>query len=223
MGYCGWAGINEANQKYHDEEWGIPVHDDRRMFEHLTLECLQCGLSWDLMLKKREIFRACFDQFDYDKIAAYDDADAERIMNTKGMIRSPRKIKAVINNAQCYRKVREEFGSFCDYIWSYSEGRTILYEGHDTGGIPVSNGLSKKISQDLKKRGFQYVGPVTVYSHLQACGIINDHDGRCPCYRRIVNNYPTVNKPRDSETILLPGEEKTSLGPGQTKSDITIS
>ena len=129
MGYCTWAGMNEANRIYHDTEWGIPVHDDRQMFEHLTLECLQCGLSWDLMLKKREIIRACFDGFDYDKIAAYDEADAERILNTEGMIRSPRKVQAVINNARCYRQVREEYGSFCDYIWGFSGGKTILQDG----------------------------------------------------------------------------------------------
>ena len=117
MGYCTWAGMNEANQIYHDTEWGIPVHDDRQMFEHLTLECLQCGLSWDLMLKKREIFRECFCNFEYDRIAEFDDEDVERILNTEGMIRSPRKVQAVINNARCYQKVREEFGSFCDYIW----------------------------------------------------------------------------------------------------------
>lgn len=132
MGYCTWAGMNEANRTYHDTEWGIPVHDDRHMFEHLTLECLQCGLSWDLMLKKREIFRKCFDNFDYDKIAAYDDADVERILNIEGMIRSPRKVQAVINNARCYQKIREEFGSFCDYIWAYTGNKTILYQGHMT-------------------------------------------------------------------------------------------
>ena len=125
MGYCTWAGMNEANQIYHDTEWGIPVHDDRQMFEHLTLECLQCGLSWDLMLKKREIFRKCFCNFEYDRIATFGDEDVERILNTEGMIRSPRKIQAVINNARCYQKVREEFGSFCDYIWGYSGGKTM--------------------------------------------------------------------------------------------------
>ena len=105
MGHCTWTNMNAANKIYHDTEWGIPVHDDRQMFEHLTLECMQCGLSWDLMLKKREIFRRCFDNFDYDKVASYDDSDVERIMNTEGMIRSPRKVRAVINNAWCYQKV----------------------------------------------------------------------------------------------------------------------
>ena len=201
MGYCAWADINEANRRYHDTEWGVPVHDDRRMFEHLTLECLQCGLSWDLMLKKREIFRQCFDGFDYDRIAAYGEADVERILGTEGMIHSPRKVRAVISNARCCQKVREEYGSLCAYVWSWSDGKTILYQGHDDGPIPVSNGLSDRLSRDMKRRGFRYVGPVTIYSHLQACGIINDHDGGCPCRRRIVDGHPTATKERDSEVM----------------------
>ncbi len=201
MGFCGWADVNERNKVYHDNEWGIPVHDDRKMFEHLMLECMQCGLSWDLMLKKREVFRSCFDGFDYDRIAEYDETDIERIMNTEDMIRSPRKIAAVINNARCFQKVREEFGSFCDYIWAYADNKVILYNGHSKPGgkIPVSNGLSKQISKDLKKRGFKYVGEVTIYSHLQACGIINDHDETCPCYAKINQMHPTVNKRKDKE------------------------
>lgn len=199
MGYCGWADTDPLDKVYHDTEWGIPVHDDRHMFEHLILECMQCGLSWALMLKKREIFRKCFDNFDYDRIADYNEADVERILNTEGMIRSPRKVNAIINNARCYQKVREEFGTFCDYIWSYSDGKTILYQGHDAGRIPVSNGLSARISKDLKKRGFKYVGPVTIYSHLQACGIINDHDKDCLCRKKILDRYPTVVRGRDKE------------------------
>ena len=141
----------------------------------------------------------CFDNFDYDRIAAYNESDVERILNTEGMIRSPRKVNAVISNARCYRQIREEFGSFCDYIWGFSGGKTILYQGHSTGKIPVSNGLSDKISKDLKKRGFKYVGAVTIYSHLQACGIINDHDKDCPCYQKILSEHPTVTKRRDQE------------------------
>ncbi len=131
-------------------------------------------LSWDLMLKKREIFRQCFDNCDYDKIASYDDADVELILNTKGIIRSPLKVRAVKSNARCYQKAREEFGSFCTYFWAYSDDQIILYDGHDEGPHPVSNGLSEKISKDLKKRVFKYVGAITMYSHLQACGITND-------------------------------------------------
>ena len=137
MGHCSWAYVNDREKHYHDSEWGVPVHDDRQMFEHLTLENLQCGLSWDLMLKKREIFRQCFDNFEYEKIAVFTEADVQRILNTEGMIRAPRKVQAVINNARCYRKVREEFGSFCDYIWGFSDGRTILYSGHDAGAIDL--------------------------------------------------------------------------------------
>jgi 3-methyladenine DNA glycosylase len=142
---------------------------------------------------------AGFDNFEYDKIAAYGDDDVERILNTEGMIRSQRKVQTVINNARCYQKVREEHGSFCDYIWSYSGGKTILYQGHDVGEVPVSNGLSDRLSKDLKKRGFKYVGVVTIYSHLQACGIINDHDKDCPCYQKINEKNPTVRKRRDHE------------------------
>jgi DNA-3-methyladenine glycosylase I len=199
MSYCGWASTDPLDKIYHDTEWGIPVHDDRHMFEHLTLECLQCGLSWSLMLKKREIFRDCFDNFNYEKIAVYDETDVERILNTEGMIRSPRKINAIINNARCYRQVRKEFGSFCNYIWACCGGKTILYQGYDAGRIPVSNGLSDKISKDLKKRGFRYVGAITIYSHPQACGIINDHDKDCPCRQKIIDEYPTVIKRRNKE------------------------
>lgn len=201
MGFCGWADINERNRIYHDTEWGIPVHDDRKMFEHLMLECMQCGLSWDLMLKKREVFRECFSDFDYDRIADFCEEDIQRILDTKDMIKSPRKVAAIINNARCFQKIREEFGSFCEYIWSYSGNKTILYNGHNKEGgkIPVSNGLSKRISKDLKKRGFKYVGEVTIYSHLQACGIINDHDEGCPCFRDIAAKYPVVKMRRDEE------------------------
>ena len=199
MSNCAWANINEQERLYHDTEWGVPVHDDRVMFEHLCLECLQCGLSWDLMLTKRAVFRQCFAGFDYDKVAAFGDEDVARIMETPDMIRSERKIRAVISNAQAYRKIREEFGSFCDYIWAYTNHKTILYQGHATGLTAVSNGLSAKISKDLKRRGFKFVGPVTIYSHLQACGIINDHGKDCPCYARINAAYPTVRKRRDQE------------------------
>ena len=201
MTYCEWSATNELNKPYHDKEWGRPVHDDRVMFEHITLECLQCGLSWDLMLRKREVFRECFEGFDYDKVAAYSESDVNRILNTDGMIRSTKKIIAVINNAACFRQIREEYGSFCNYLWNYTGGKTVLYQGHGKHDrkIPLSNGLSKRISKDLKKRGFKYVGEITIYSHLQACGIINDHEESCFCYKWICENHPTVVKRRDAE------------------------
>lgn len=199
MGYCGWNSASEIDRHYHDTEWGIPVHDDRKQFEYLMMEVMQCGLSWELMLRKREIFRQCFDNFDFDKVAAYDERDVERIMNTEGMIRSPRKIRAIINNARCFQKIRNLYGSFSNYLWAYADGKTIIYSSHGGGRIPVSNGLSARISKDLKSKGFKYLEAVTVYSHLQACGIINDHDTDCPCYKKINGSFPTITKLDDQD------------------------
>lgn len=199
MERCIWCLCNEKMIRYHDEEWGIPVYDDRKQFEYLMLEVMQCGLNWNMMIQKREIFRECFDNFDFDKIASYKESDVERIMKTEGMIRSERKIRAVISNAKCFQKVREEFGTFSSYLWNYSKGKTILYTGHQKGKIPAKNGLSDKISKDLKKRGFKYLGSITVYSHLYSCGIINDHVENCFRYKDILENYPVVRKRKDNE------------------------
>lgn len=199
MSYCNWENTSAVNVRYHDEEWGVPLFDDYRQFEFLMLEVMQCGLNWNLVINKREIFRHCFDNFDYDKIAAYTAHNVEKIMATEGMIKSPRKIAAIIHNARCLQKIRQEFGSFCHYLWSYTDYKTILYHKHDVGYIPASNGLSAKISKDMKKRGFKFLGPVVIYSHLQACGIINDHDKNCPRYHYIITHYPTIQKKRDME------------------------
>ena len=190
MDRCPWCLMNEREMKYHDEEWGVPVHDDLKQFEHLMMEVMQCGLSWDTVLKKRDIFRACFDGFDFNKIAAYDDSDIDRIMNTPGMIRSIRKIEAVINNARCILQIRQEFGSFSDYLWGWTGGKTLLYKGHEQGAIPPSNELSEQIGKDLKKRGMKFLGPITVYSHMQSCGIINDHLASCHRYQWLIDRYP---------------------------------
>ena len=143
---CDWCKDNGILQKYHDEEWGIPLHDDRKQFEFLMMEVMQCGLNWNMMIQKREIFRQCFDGFDYDKVAAYGDGDVERILAAEGMIRSRRKVEAVIHNARRFREIREEYGSFSRYIWSFSKGKTILYAGHQKGRIPASNKLSDEVS-----------------------------------------------------------------------------
>ena len=192
MNRCPWCLINELETKYHDDEWGVPVYDDVKQFEYLMLEAMQCGLSWDTVLKKREIFRSCFDGFNYENIATYTAKDIERIMNTAGVIRSQRKIEAVINNARIFQKIRNEFGSFSQYIWSWSGGKALLYRGHELGNLPASNELSDKISADLKKRGMKFLGSVTVYAHLQASGIINDHIKDCYCYKRLLEQYPTL-------------------------------
>lgn len=194
MERCPWCLCNEKMTRYHDEEWGIPLHDDYRQFEFLMMEVMQCGLNWNMMIQKREIFRQCFDGFDYDRVAAYGDGDVERILAAEGMIRSRRKVEAVIHNARCFQAVRKEYGSFSRYIWSFSKGKTILYAGHQKGRIPASNKLSDEVSRNLKKRGFKYMGSITVYSHLQACGVINDHVEGCFRYKDIIENHPTVRK-----------------------------
>ena len=199
MSYCNWSRGDALMEEYHDKEWGVPLWEDGKQFEFLMLEALQCGLSWMLMLKKREIFRKCFDGFDYRKVAGYTEEDVERILNTPGMLRSVPKIKAVIGNAGCFERIVEEYGSFCKYLWRYTDGKTVLYQGHEDGYIPVSNRLSEEIAKDLKKRGFKYLGSITVYSHLQACGMINDHGKNCPCYGKINNRFPTVSLPPDGE------------------------
>ena len=194
MQRCPWCLMNERQTRYHDEEWGVPVHDDRKQFEFLMLEAMQCGLSWDTVLRKREIFRGCFDGFDYDKVVAYTDADVDRIMAVPGMIRSRRKIEAVINNARCVQRIRAEFGTFSDYLWGWTNGKTMLYKGHELGYIPASNDLSDRIARDLKKRGMEYIGSVTVYAHLQACGIINDHVKECFRYQELVEACSTSSE-----------------------------
>lgn len=200
MSYCSWKDTSPENREYHDGEWGIPVTDDRVHFECLMLEALQCGLSWNIIIRKRKIIRSCFDGFDFLRVARYGDEDIERILNTEGMLRSRNKIAAVIANAACFRDTVKEFGSFIKYVRSFTgTDAVILYEGHNDGMIPASNGLSERISRDLRKRGFKYLGPVTVYAYLQAVGVINDHDADCPCFRRIVDGFPTVSKKCDAE------------------------
>ncbi len=188
---CSWP-TTPLYQAYHDYEWGRPIHDDQRQFEHLCLESLQCGLSWLTILNKREIIRQCFDYFDVEAVAQYTEADIERIMSTDGMLKSRKKIEAIINNAQAFRRIQDEFGSFCEYIWAFTNHKTLIYEGHPDGTVPAKNELSTRISKDLKKRGFKFVGPVTIYSHLQASGLINDHGKDCPCFNEINEANPVV-------------------------------
>lgn len=178
---------------------GRPIHDDRLQFEHLCLESLQCGLSWLTILNKRDIIRGCFDHFDIDTVASYGESDVERILQTEGMLKSRPKIEAIINNASAFKGIQDEFGSFCNYIWAFTDNKTIIYESHPDGHVPAKNGLSTRISKDLKKRGFKFVGPVTIYSHLQASGLINDHGKDCPCFSEINKLADIVQLPVDAE------------------------
>ena len=198
MSYCGWDR-NKEQQNYHNKIWGRPVHSDSQHFEFLLFEVLQCGLSWWLVYGKRNIVSECFNHFDYYSVSRFDDSDVERIINTKGMIKSEKKIRAIIHNAKLFIEIIKEYGSFDKYLWKYTNNKSVVYDKHPEGFIPVSNGLSKKISDDLFNRGFKYTGPIVIYSHLQACGIILDHDKNCPCFNEIISKYPTIYKKRNRE------------------------
>lgn len=182
---CEWADSDPLLADYHDKEWGVPLFDDVKHFESLSLEVMQCGLSWMTVLKKREVLNSAFLGFDPEKVASFKDEDVERIMSTDGMIRSRRKILAVIRNARAFLSIKAEYGSFSSYIWGFSDGKIMEYPGHADGSVTVAkNELSERVSSDLKSRGFCFLGPVTVYSYLQAVGIINDHYDYCFRYRQ---------------------------------------
>ena len=186
---CQWKNSSAEMISYHDKEWGVPTHEDQKLFEYLLLESMQAGLSWALILRKRETLRSCFANFSPEKLAAFTEEDIERIMHTENMIKSERKIRAMIQNAKAFLALQKEAGSFDAYLWKFSGGKSLCYQGHEKGAMPAKNALSEIISKDLKKRGFQYTGPVIVYSFLQACGVINDHEEDCPCYQALRKAY----------------------------------
>ena len=170
---CTWAGSDEVYVRYHDEEWGVPTHDDRELFEMLVLESFQAGLSWITILKKRENFRRAFDEFDVRKVASYDDAKVEELRMNEGIIRHKGKINAAINNAQVFIEIQDEFGSFDKYIWGFTDGEIIKAE------FLTESELSRHISKDLKKRGMKFVGPTIIYSYLESIGVIDNHQECC--------------------------------------------
>lgn len=177
MKRCRWVDEkSEIYVKYHDEEWGVPTHDDRELFELLVLESFQAGLSWITVLKKRADFKIAFDNFDVKKVANYDEEKINELLKNEKIIRSQGKITAAINNAKIFIEIQKEFGSFNNYIWGFTENKIIKNQNDE---LPVSSPLSDKISKDLKKRGMKYVGTVIIYSYLQAIGIINDHEKAC--------------------------------------------
>ncbi|WP_010662830.1 DNA-3-methyladenine glycosylase I [Marinilabilia salmonicolor] len=179
MKRCEWCGTDPLYVKYHDEEWGRPVFDDETLFEFLILEGFQAGLSWITILRKRENFRKAFDNFDFHKIARYTEKDFNRLIEDEGIIRNKLKVRAAVTNAQAFLKVREEFGSFSNYIWGFVNGSPIVNHFKTMEEIPAATPLSDKISKDLKKRGFKFVGSTIVYAHMQATGMVNDHVTEC--------------------------------------------
>lgn len=176
---CAWAGEDELHCRYHDEEWGIPVHEDRKLFEMLTLEGAQAGLSWITILRKRENYRRAFDGFDIDTILEYDDNKLDALMQDAGIVRNRLKIQSVIVNARAFRTVQEEYGSFDKFLWSYVDGMPICNHWRDISQIPAKTELSDQISKDLKKRGFKFVGSTIAYAFMQAVGMVDDHTSNC--------------------------------------------
>jgi len=182
---CEWAGEDPLYVSYHDQEWGVPVHDDRKLFEFLILEGAQAGLSWITILRKRENYRLAFDHFDPEKISRYDQAKVESLLQNPGIIRNKLKIRAAIQNAQAFLRVQEEFGSFDQYIWGFVGHKPIINTWTEMKQLPAFTPLSEKISKDLKKRGFNFVGPTIIYAHMQATGMINDHIVSCFRYHQV--------------------------------------
>ena len=186
MKRCDWAK-NELAIKYHDEEWGVPVRDDRSLFEFLILEGSQAGLAWDTILAKRENYRKAFDNFDVNKIAEYDDKKFNELMQNAGIVRNRLKIKSAIQNANAFLKVQDEFGSFDKYIWSFTGGKPIKNKWKDLSEVPAKTEISDLMSKDLKKRGFNFVGSTILYAFMQACGLVNDHLVSCFRFNELKN------------------------------------
>lgn len=182
---CDWCVGDPLYEKYHDEEWGNPVYDDEKLFEFLILETFQAGLSWITVLRKRENFRAAFDNFDYTKISNYNQNKIDELLENAGIIRNRLKIKATITNAQSFIKIQEEFGSFSKYIWQFTDGKPIQNTFRTMSDVPANTLLSDTISKDLKKRGFKFVGSTVIYAHMQATGMVNDHIVGCFRYNQV--------------------------------------
>ena len=177
---CLWLDETKPDYvAYHDEEWGIPVFDDQKLFEFITLESAQAGLSWYTILKKRDGYRAAFNNFDVNKVAAMTDEDIERLITEPSIVRNKLKIAATINNAKAFIKIQHEFGSFAKYQWQFVNNKPIVNQIHSREDYPATSEISEKFAKDLKKRGFKFLGPTTVYAHMQACGMVNDHDNAC--------------------------------------------
>ena len=187
MKRCEWANTSELEQSYHDKEWGVAVHEDRRLFEFLILEGAQAGLSWSTILRKREGYRKAFDNFDVQKIARYTEHDVARLLVNAEIIRNKLKIMATITNARAFRQVQEQFGSFDHYIWQFVNGKPIQNAWEKMTDIPASTPESEAMSQDLQKRGFKFVGKTICYAFMQAVGMVNDHLTDCFRYGELRN------------------------------------
>lgn len=194
MKRCSWCGEDELYIKYHDKEWGVPVFDDRKQFEFMVLESAQAGLSWITILRKREAYRKAYENFDPVKVAEFDENKIGELLKYDGIIRNRRKIESSINNAKKFIEVQREFGSFSEYLWRFVDYKPIVNKWKSEAEVPTKTELSERISLDLRKRGFKFLGPIIVYSHLQATGLINDHIADCFRYDEIKNAEYKFNR-----------------------------
>ncbi|NMP15373.1 DNA-3-methyladenine glycosylase I [Thalassotalea sp. Y01] len=187
---CPWLDLSKPDYvEYHDKEWGVPVYDDQTMFEYLTLESAQAGLSWYTVLKKRDNYRRLFANFDVQAVATFDKQKIEQLLTDPGIIRNRLKVQAAVNNAQRFIEVQQEFGSFCDYIWGFVDHKPIVNTLNSVDDYPATSDISDALSKDLKKRGFKFVGSTIVYAHMQACGMVNDHSEDCFRRQPIIEQY----------------------------------
>jgi len=184
---CDWVSVDPLYVAYHDEEWGVPLFDEQRLFEFLILETFQAGLSWITILRKRENFRNAFDQFDYKIVANYDEAKITSLLENAGIIRNRLKIRAAISNATAFMEVQKEFGSFKKYIWGFVDGKPLQNNWKSKADVPPKTELAEQISKDLKKRGFKFVGPTVIYAQMQATGMVNDHTIDCFRHKEVQN------------------------------------
>lgn len=182
---CGWCIGDSLYESYHDNEWGVPLHDERLLFEFLVLETFQAGLSWITILKKRENFRLAFDNFDYKIVAQYNDTKKEELLQNAGIIRNKLKVNSAISNAQNFMKIQEEFGSFDSYVWGFVDGKPIINTWKHHKDCPATTEISDLLSKDLKKRGFKFVGSTVIYAFMQAIGMVNDHTVDCFRYKEV--------------------------------------
>jgi DNA-3-methyladenine glycosylase I len=185
QGRCPWTSTNPLMIKYHDEEWGVPLHNDRKLFEYIILDAFQAGLSWNTIINKRKNFKKAFDNFDAYKIAKYDAKKINKLLNDVGIIRNKMKINATVQNAKAFLKLKKEFGSFDKYIWSFTKGKTIDNKLTDLKNMPVKSKESDEMSKDLKERGFSFVGSTICYAFMQAAGMVNDHLTYCFRYKEV--------------------------------------
>ncbi|MCK8094924.1 DNA-3-methyladenine glycosylase I [Pseudoalteromonas sp. 1CM17D] len=187
---CAWLDATKPDYvKYHDEEWGVPLYDDTKLFEFITLESAQAGLSWYTILKKRAGYKKAFANFNVQKVANFTADDIERLMQDESIVRNRLKIAATVNNAQRFIEIQKEFGSFSNYQWQFVGNKPIISDLNSVEDTPAITEESKAFAKDLKKRGFKFLGPTTVYAHMQACGMVNDHSNDCFRRAEIIKNY----------------------------------